>query len=113
MLALKTILLLLASNIFMNLAWYGHLKFKSKPLLVVILLSWAIAFFEYCLHVPANRMGYQIFSAAQLKTLQEAITFFTFAGVSYFWLREKLSGYDLLAFLFILIGVAISVLQPR
>ena len=110
---LTTVLLLIGSNIFMNLAWYGHLRFKDKSLLLVILISWGIAFFEYCLHVPANRMGHGVLSAAQLKTLQEAITFFTFAGVSYFWLRERLTNYDLIAFALILVGVAVSVMQPR
>ncbi|MFW7379248.1 MAG: DMT family protein [Oligoflexus sp.] len=110
---LTTVFLLIGSNVFMNLAWYGHLRFKDKSLLLVILISWGIAFFEYCLHVPANRMGHATLSAAQLKTLQEAITFFTFAGVSYFWLRERLTNYDLIAFALILIGVAVSVLQPR
>ena len=70
-----TVVLLVLSNVFMTFAWYGHLKFKDQPLLWVILISWGIAFFEYCLQVPANRIGHGLFTAPQLKTLQEAITF--------------------------------------
>ena len=77
-----TIGLLLMSNLFMTFAWYGHLKFKAAPLIVVILVSWGIAFFEYVLQVPANRIGHGHFSAAQLKTIQEVITLTVFAGFS-------------------------------
>lgn len=87
---LVTIGLLLASNLFMTLAWYGHLKFKSAPLLSVILISWGIAFFEYCLQIPANRIGHGYFSAAQLKTIQEVISLTVFAGFSYLYLGERL-----------------------
>ena len=72
--AVVPVLLLICSNVFMTFAWYGHLKFKSTALWVVILVSWGIAFFEYCLQVPANRMGHEFYSAAQLKGLQEIIT---------------------------------------
>ena len=68
------ILLLLGSNIFMTFAWYGHLKFTDRRLWIVILISWGIAFFEYCLQVPANRIGYNVYNPAQLKTIQEIIT---------------------------------------
>lgn len=85
-----TIGLLLASNIFMTFAWYGHLKFKSAPLWIVIAISWGIAFFEYCLQVPANRWGHGYFSAAQLKTIQEIVTLLVFAGFSIFYLNEPL-----------------------
>lgn len=68
------VLTLTASNIFMTLAWYGHLKFGSKPLWLVVMVSWVIAFFEYCLAVPANRIGHQVYSAAERKTMQEVIT---------------------------------------
>ena len=85
-----TIGLLLASNLFMTLAWYGHLKFKTAPLLSVILISWGIAFFEYVLQVPANRIGHGHFSAAQLKTIQEVISLTVFAGFSWLYLGEKL-----------------------
>lgn len=83
-----TIGLLLVSNIFMTFAWYGHLKFKDAPLFNVILISWGIAFFEYCFQVPANRYGHGTFSAAQLKTIQEVITLVVFAGFSVFYLGE-------------------------
>ena len=71
---MRTIILLTISNIFMTFAWYGHLKYKNAPLLAVILISWSIAFFEYCFQVPANRIGHGLFTAAQLKTIQEVIT---------------------------------------
>jgi hypothetical protein len=85
-----TILLLTASNIFMTFAWYGHLKFADVPLWKVIIISWGIAFAEYCLMVPANRIGYGQFSAAQLKTIQEIITLVVFCFFSVFYLKEEL-----------------------
>ena len=85
------ILLLVASNVFMTFAWYAHLKFKSAPLMIAVLGSWGIAFFEYCLAVPANRMGHQVYSAAELKTMQEVITLVIFALFAVFWLGEKLT----------------------
>lgn len=87
---MKTILLLTLSNIFMTFAWYGHLKYKAAPLWTAILASWGIAFFEYCLQVPANRMGHGQFTAAQLKTIQEVITLAVFAAFSVFYLKESL-----------------------
>ena len=93
-----TILLLLISNIFMTFAWYGHLKFKESPLLTVILVSWGIAFFEYCFQVPANRIGHGTFTAAQLKTIQEVITLVVFCGFSVFYLREELKWNYLVGF---------------
>jgi uncharacterized protein (DUF486 family) len=84
------ILMLLASNVFMTFAWYGHLSYKSAPLWVVVMVSWGIAFFEYWLAVPANRMGHSVYSAAELKTMQEVITFavfIAFSAVSYTHLR--------------------------
>lgn len=110
---LKTIGLLLLSNIFMTFAWYGHLKYKTRPLLIVILISWLIAFFEYCLQVPANRMGSDYFSAAQLKVIQEVITFSVFAIFSVLYLGERPTAYDGAAFVLILAAVAISVFQPH
>ena len=86
--AVTTIGLLLLSNVFMTFAWYGHLKYKASPLVLVILASWGIAFFEYCLQVPANRWGHAAFSAAQLKTIQEVITLTVFAGFSILYLGE-------------------------
>ena len=84
------ILLLICSNVFMTFAWYGHLNFKARPLILVVLASWGIAFFEYCLAVPANRYGHAFYSAAQLKTMQEAITLVVFAGFSVVYLKEPL-----------------------
>lgn len=112
MVAFQTIGLLLLSNMFMTVAWYGHLKYKSAPILMVILISWGIAFFEYCLQVPANRIGHGHFSAAQLKVLQEVITFSVFAVFSIGYLKERPTLYDGTAFLLILVAVAISVFQP-
>lgn len=86
--ALTTIGLLILSNLFMTFAWYGHLKYKTAPIALVILVSWGIAFFEYCLQVPANRWGHGTFSAAQLKTIQEVITLTVFAGFSVLYLGE-------------------------
>ena len=99
-----TIDLLLASNIFMTFAWYGHLKFKETPILTVILVSWGIAFFEYLLMVPANRIGQGHFSAAELKTIQEVITLSVFAVFSVLYLKEPLSWNHLVGFAFIGVG---------
>lgn len=101
---LATIGLLLASNIFMTFAWYGHLKFKSSPIYSVILISWAIALLEYCFQVPANRIGHGYFSAAELKTIQEIITLFVFAIFSVFYLNEPLSWNHAVGFCFIIVG---------
>lgn len=99
-----TIGLLLASNIFMTFAWYGHLRFKTAPLLTAILVSWGIAFFEYLLQVPANRIGYGHFNAAQLKTIQEVITLSVFAVFSWAYLKEPMSWNHLVGFAFIAAG---------
>jgi uncharacterized protein (DUF486 family) len=93
-----TIGLLIASNIFMTLAWYGHLKFKAAPLMAVIVISWGIAFFEYLLQVPANRIGHGYFSAAELKTMQEVITLVVFGVFSVVYLREPLAWNHLVGF---------------
>ncbi len=90
--SLVPILLLVASNVFMTFAWYGHLKYKASPLLIAIVASWGIAFFEYCLAVPANRIGTEVYSTAQLKTMQEVITLIVFAGFSVLYLKEPLGG---------------------
>jgi len=84
-----TVILLTISNIFMTIAWYGHLKYKNVPLWIVILISWGIAFFEYCFQVPANRIGYGEFNAAQLKTIQEVITLVVFSVFSVLYLKEQ------------------------
>jgi len=88
--AAQTVLLLFLSNIFMTFAWYGHLKYKSAAIWIVILASWGIAFFEYCLQVPANRIGHGTFNAAELKTIQEILTLVVFAGFSVWYLGEPL-----------------------
>jgi uncharacterized protein (DUF486 family) len=84
------IVLLCASNVFMTIAWYGHLKYKAAPLMLAIGVSWAIAFIEYCLAVPANRIGHAVYSAAQLKTMQEIITLIVFGFFSVLYLGESL-----------------------
>jgi uncharacterized protein (DUF486 family) len=99
-----TIGLLVMSNVFMTFAWYGHLKYKSAPLLTVILISWGIAFFEYVLQVPANRIGHGYFSAAQLKTIQEVITLSVFVLFSTFYLGEAIRWNHLVGFAFIAVG---------
>ncbi|GGH28384.1 membrane protein [Alsobacter metallidurans] len=85
------ILMLVASNVFMTFAWYGHLKFPSVSLPLVVVISWGIAFFEYCLAVPANRIGHEVYSAAQLKTIQEVVTLLVFAVFSVTVLKEALT----------------------
>lgn len=102
---MRTIALLLASNIFMTFAWYGHLKYKDVALWKVILVSWGIAFFEYCLQVPANRIGHGTFSAAQLKIIQEVLTLVVFALFSIFYLKEGLKWNYVVSFFFILVAV--------
>ncbi|WCK12179.1 DMT family protein [Agrobacterium tumefaciens] len=97
------VLMLIVSNIFMTFAWYGHLKHKGSALFLAIVASWGIAFFEYMLAVPANRMGSEVYSTAQLKTIQEVITLAVFALFSVFWLKESITinhviGFALIAF---------------
>ena len=89
--ALLPILMLFASNVFMTFAWYGHLRFKEAALATVILASWGIAFFEYCMAVPANRWGSAVYSTAQLKTIQEIVTLLVFAGFSVVYLKEPMT----------------------
>ena len=101
MAAFAPILLLFASNIFMTFAWYGQLKFPNVVLWQVVLISWGIAFFEYCLAVPANRIGHQVYSAAQLKTMQEIITLLVFAVFSVTYLGESLKWNHMVAFMFL------------
>jgi uncharacterized protein len=95
---MTTILLLTCSNIFMTFAWYGHLKYRSTPLFKVILISWLIAFLEYCFQVPANRIGSYEFTGAQLKTIQEAITLTVFSVFSVLYLHEDLKWNYLVGF---------------
>src|SRR5690606_38059649 len=98
------ILLLVASNVFMTFAWYGHLKFTSAPLWIAVMASWGIAFFEYWLAVPANRIGHQVYSAAELKTMQEVITLVVFAGFSVLWLKEGITWNHAIGFALIGVG---------
>lgn len=95
---LAPILLLIGSNIFMTFAWYGHLKFTDRPLMLVILVSWGIAFFEYCLQVPANRIGFAVFNVAQLKTIQEIITLSVFVVFSVLYLGQSIKWNHLVGF---------------
>lgn len=95
------IALLVLSNIFMTFAWYGHLKFPNSPLVKVIFISWGIALLEYCLAVPANRIGHEYYSAAELKTMQEVITLVIFAVFSVFFLKEALTINHAIGFLLI------------
>ncbi|HAP34796.1 MAG TPA: hypothetical protein DCQ28_02200 [Bacteroidetes bacterium] len=97
-----TVILLTASNIFMTFAWYGHLKFREVAMWKVILASWGIAFFEYCLMVPANRYGYGQFNAAELKTIQEIITLVVFTVFSIIYLKEELRWNYIVGFLLII-----------
>lgn len=99
---MSTAILLTISNIFMTIAWYGHLKYKSSPLWIVVLVSWGIAFLEYCFQVPANRIGSYHFSTAQLKVMQEIITLVVFSVFSILYLKEPLKWNYLVGFLFMI-----------
>ena len=99
------ILMLTISNIFMTFAWYGHLKHKGTALWIVILVSWGIALLEYCFQVPANRIGHEYFSAAQLKTIQEVISLVVFSVFSIFYLKEEFHWNYLIGFCFIILAV--------
>jgi len=96
--------MLVASNVFMTFAWYGHLKFKESPLWIVILASWGIAFFEYCIQVPANRLGSSYFSVAQLKVAQEVITLTVFTVFSVLYFKEELKWNYLVGFILIILA---------
>jgi len=88
---MRPIVLLLGSNVFMTAAWYWHLRYKEVPIIYVIFISWGLAFVEYCLAVPANRYGSAVYNPAQLKTMQEVITFVVFAGFSYLYLQQPIT----------------------
>ena len=102
--ALTPVVFLVASNIFMTFAWYGHLKYPNKPLWMVILVSWLIALVEYCLAVPANRYGFRVYSAAELKTMQEVITLAIFMVFSALYLKQPITLNHLVGFAFIGLG---------
>src|SRR5258705_13669686 len=107
------VLLLFCSNIFMTVAWYGHLKFKSSPLWTVIMVSWGIAFFEYVLQVPANRWGNSVYSATQLKIIQEVITLAVFVAFATLYLGERIRWNHVAAFVCILAAVAFTFLPKE
>ncbi len=104
-LELKTIILLSISNIFMTFAWYGHLKYKTSPIFKVVLISWMIAFFEYCFQVPANRFGHGHYNAYELKTIQEVITLVIFSAFSVLYLKEDLRWNYIVGFVLIICAV--------
>lgn len=102
---ISPIILLIISNVFMTFAWYGHLRYRHKALAIVIIVSWLIAFFEYCFQVPANRIGYEVYNAVQLKTIQEVITLIIFSLFSIFYLKEQFRWNYLVGFIFIILAV--------
>lgn len=104
MATIAPILLLVASNVFMTFAWYGHLKVEHRPIWLLIIASWGIAFFEYCLAVPANRIGRAVYSPAELKTMQEVITLAVFAVFSITYLGERFTLNHAVGFGFIAVG---------
>ncbi|WP_109575172.1 DMT family protein [Aminobacter sp. AP02] len=101
------VLMLIASNVFMTFAWYGHLKFKAAPLYAAVIFSWLIAFFEYWLAVPANRIGHEVYTAAELKTMQEVITLSVFVIFSVFYLKEGITWNHAMGFALIAGGAAL------
>ena len=101
---LTPILLLVASNVFMTLAWYGHLRFKETPLVTVIFVAWGIAFIEYCMAVPANRFGSAVYTTAQLKTIQEVITLVVFVAFSVLYLKEPMTWNYAIGFVLVASG---------
>ena len=102
---ISPIILLIISNVFMTFAWYGHLKFKSTALWTVIIVSWLIAFLEYCFQVPANRLGNEVYNVVQLKTIQEVITLSVFSIFSILYLKEHFRWNYLVGFIFIVLAV--------
>ena len=108
---MKTVLLLIGSNIFMTLAWYGHLKFKESPIMLAIFASWGLALFEYALQVPANRIGSEMFSVTQLKIIQEVITLVVFTVIAYFLFGETLKWNNLVSYAFLVGAVYFAFLN--
>ena len=102
---INPIILLIISNVFMTFAWYGHLRHKNSALWIVILVSWGIAFLEYCFQVPANRMGHEVYNVVQLKTIQEVITLVIFSLFSVLYLKEQFKWNYLIGFVFIILAV--------
>ena len=110
--ALTPIAMLLASNVFMTFAWYGQLKVEHRPLWLIVLIGWGIAFFEYCLAVPANRLGRAVYSPAELKAMQEVITLTVFAVFSVTWLGERLTANTVIGFGLIAAGAFVVFKGP-
>ncbi|RAK50782.1 DMT family protein [Phenylobacterium deserti] len=110
--ALGPIVLLVASNVFMTFAWYGQLKVEHRPLWLIVLIGWGIAFFEYCLAVPANRLGRLTYEPAELKAMQEVITLVVFAVFSVTWLGERLTLNHAVGFALIAAGAAVVFKGP-
>jgi uncharacterized protein (DUF486 family) len=108
---MKTVALLIVSNVFMTVAWYGHLKYKKAPLLAAILISWGLAFFEYVFQVPANRIGSNQFSLTQLKIIQECITLVVFTAFAFIAFREPLRWNNLVSYAF-LVGAVVFAFLP-
>ena len=104
---MRTVILLTISNIFMTFAWYGHLRHRSAPLWEAIVVSWGIAFFEYCFQVPANRIGYSTMTVSQLKVIQEIITLVVFSVFSVLYLKEQMRWNYAAAFVLIVGAVAL------
>jgi uncharacterized protein (DUF486 family) len=109
----KTVILLIISNAFMNIAWYGHLKYRNEPLLLVILGSWGIALFEYIFQVPANRIGAQKFTLTQLKIIQECITLAVFTVIAYLLFHEPLRWNNFVSYMLIIAAVYFAFLGQR
>lgn len=108
---LKTILLLIVSNVFMTFAWYGHLKYKESPLWIAVVLSWALAFFEYTCQVPANRIGSEVMSLTQLKILQETITLVVFTVIAYSFFGETLKWNHVVSYILLVGAVYFAFLK--
>ncbi|OLE53218.1 MAG: hypothetical protein AUG51_14085 [Acidobacteria bacterium 13_1_20CM_3_53_8] len=105
---MKTVILLIISNLFMTIAWYGHLKYKEKPIVWVILISWSVALFEYIFQIPANRIGSQTFSVTQLKIMQECITLLVFTVIAYFLFDQTLRWNNVVSYALIVGAVFFS-----
>ena len=111
-LAVAPVLMLIASNVFMTFAWYGHLKVEHRPMWLLILVGWGVAFFEYCLAVPANRFGRLVYEPAELKAMQEVITLAVFAVFSVLWLGERLTANHIVGFALIGLGAVVVFKGP-
>lgn len=111
-LAIAPVLMLVASNVFMTFAWYGQLKVEHRPMWLIVLIGWGIAFFEYCLAVPANRLGLRLYEPAELKAMQEVITLAIFAAFSVLWLGERLTPNHIIGFVLIGLGAVVVFRGP-